>query len=119
MRLIIEQIEKYPFVNCYVKTMDLSIIQNKRLRRAFKMILNHIPLRSTVVHEVLQVIVDTFIQVWKMLNVENLLYMDVASKEVQSKNRSLIIEANKVNKFGFRYFQSQLFTEKVVNDKLN
>ena len=43
----------------HVRTMD--IVQHKGLRQTFTMGLNHIPLRPTHIHEVIQVILDTFL----------------------------------------------------------
>lgn len=47
----------------HVRTMDLNIIQHKGLRHALKMGLNQIPLRSTIIHEVIQVVFDVFLKV--------------------------------------------------------
>ena len=103
----------------HVRTMDISIIQHKGLRQALTMGLNHIPLRPTIIFEAIQVIHDTFLQVCQVLNVEHMLDMDVATKEVRQRSKRILLEAYKINKFGFRYSQPYLFTVKAVNDELN
>lgn len=103
----------------HVRTMDISIIQHKGLRQAFTMGLNHIPLRSTIIFEAIQVIHDTFLQVCQVLNVEHMLDMDVATKEVRQRSKMILLDAYKISKFGFRYSQPYLFTVKDVNDELN
>ena len=103
----------------HVRTMDLSIIQHKGLRNAIQMGLNHIPLRPTIIHEAIQVIYDTFLQVCQVLNVEQLLDMNEATKEVRQRSKGILLDAYKLNKFGFRYSQPYLFTIKNVNDELN
>ena len=102
----------------HVRTMDLSIIQHKGLRHALKMGLNQIPLRPTLIHEAIQVVNDTFLQVCEMLNITQIVDMDAATKEVRHKCRNLLLEAYKQNKFGFRYSQTYLFADKAVNDEL-
>ena len=102
----------------HVRTMDLSIIQNKGLRNALKMGLNQIPLRPTLIHEAIQVVHDTFLQVCEVLNITHIVDMDIAIKEVRYKCKNLLLEAYKQNKFGFRYSQTYLFADKAVNDEL-
>ena len=102
----------------HVRTMDLSIIQHKGLRHALKMGLNQIPLRPTLIHEAIQVVHDTFLQVCEVLNITHIVDMDMAIKEVRHKCRILLFEAYKQNKFGFRYSQTYLFADKAVNDEL-
>lgn len=102
----------------HVRTMDLSIIQHKGLRHALKMGLNHIPLRPTIIHEVIQVVCDTFIQVCQVLNITLMVDMEHACKEVRRRCKTILLEACKLNKFGFRYSQPYLFSENVVNDEL-
>ena len=69
----------------HVRTMDLSIIQHKGLRHALKMGLNQIPLRPTIIHEAIQVVHDTFLQVCEVLNITHIVDMDMAIKEVRHK----------------------------------
>ena len=103
----------------HVRTMDISIIQHKGLKHALKMGLNHIPLRPTVIHEAIQVVCDTFIQVCQVLNITSMVDMEHACKEVRRRCRIILLEASKLNKFGFRYSQPYLFSENVVNDELS
>ena len=103
----------------HVRTMDISIIQHRELRHAIAMGLNHIPLRPTVIHEAIQVIYDTFIKVCQLLNVEHMLDMDMATKEVRHRSKTILLEAYKSNKFGFRYSQPFLFTVNAVNNEIN
>ena len=102
----------------HVRTMDLSIIQHKGLRHALKMGLNQIPLRPTLIHEAIQVVHDTFLQVCEVLNITHLVDMGIAIKEVRNRCRMILLEAYKQNKFGFRYSQTYLFSDKKVNDEL-
>ena len=91
----------------HVRTMDLSIIQHKGLRHALRMWLNHILLRPTLIHDVIQLVYDIFLQVCQVLNITHMVNMEQASKEVRKRCINILLEANKQNKFGFRY--SQLF----------
>ena len=102
----------------HVRTMDLNIIQHKGLRHALKMGLNQIPLKPTIIHEVIQVVFDAFLQVCQVLNVEHLVDMNMAGKEVRTRCRVIVLEASRINKFGFRYSQPFLFDDKVVNNEL-
>ena len=104
--------------NGHVRTMDLNIVQHKGLRHALRMGLNQIPLRPTVIHEVIQVVFDAFLQVCQVLNVEHLVDMEMACKEVRTRCRLILLEASKLNKFGFRYSQPFLFDDKVVLNEL-
>jgi hypothetical protein len=104
--------------NGHVRTMDLSIIQHKGLRHALKMGLNQIPLRPTLIHETIQVVFDTFLQVCEVLNITHMVDMEIATKEVRNGCRKILLEAYKINKFGFRYSQTYLFEDKHVNDEL-
>ena len=103
----------------HVRTMDLNIIQHKGLRHAIKMGLNQIPLRPTLIFEAIQVVFNTFIQVCQVLNIGHLVDMEMAGKEVRTRCRLMLLEASKLNKFGFRYSQPFLFDDKVVNNELN
>lgn len=103
----------------HVRTMDISIIQHKGLRNAIKMGLNHIPLKPTLIFEVIQVVYDTFLQVCQVLNITHMVNMEQACMEVRERCRIILLEAYKQNKFGFRYSQPYLFSEKVVNDELS
>ena len=67
----------------HVRTMDISIIQHKGLRHALKMGLNHIPLRPTLIFEVIQVVYDTFLQVCQVLNITHMVNMEHACKEIR------------------------------------
>ena len=79
----------------HVRTMDISIVQHKGLRQALTMGLNHIPLRPTAIHEAIQVIHDTFVQVCQILNVAHLMDMEVANKEVRLRSKRILLEAYK------------------------
>ena len=103
----------------HVRTMDLNIIQHKGLRHAIRMGLNQIPLKPTIIHEAIQVVFDAFSQVCQVLNIEHLVDMDMAGKEVRTRCRLIMFEASKINKFGFRYSQPFLFDDKVVNNELD
>ena len=103
----------------HVRTMDLNIVQHKGLRHAIKMGLNQIPLRPTLIFEAIQVVFDAFLQVCQKLNVEHLVDMEIACKEVRTRCKLILLEASKLNKFGFRYSQPFLFDDKVVNNELN
>ena len=103
----------------HVRTMDLNIVQHKGLRHALKMGLNHIPLRPTTLHDAIQVVFDAFLQVCQVLDIEHLVDMELAGKEVRTRCRLRLLEASKQNRFGFKYSQSFLFDDKTVNNELN
>ena len=103
----------------HVRTMDLNIILHKGLRHALKMGLNQIPLRPTIIQDAIQVVFDAFIQVCQVLDIMHLVDMELACKEVRTRCRLTLLEASKQNKFGFRYSQTFLFDDKVVNNELN
>ena len=81
--------------------------------------LNQIPLRPTLIFEVIQVVFDAFLQVCQVLKVEHLVDMEIACKEVCNICRLILLEASKLNKFGYMYSQPFLFDDKVVNNELN
>ena len=103
----------------HVRTMDLNIILHKGLRHALKMGLNQIPLRPTIIHDAIQVVFDVFIQVCQVLDIKHLVDMELACKEVRTRCRMILLEASKLNKFGFRYSQTFLFDDKTVINELN
>jgi hypothetical protein len=81
--------------------------------------LNQIPLRPTFIFKAIQVVFDVFLQICQVLNIEHLVDMEMAEMEVRSKCRRILLEASKLNKFGFRYSQSFLFNDNIVNNELN
>ena len=103
----------------HVRTMDLNIVQHKGLRHAIKMGLNQIPLRPTLIFEAIQVVFDAFLQVCQVLNIEHLMDMEKAGKKIRTRCRLILLEASKLNKFGFKYSQPFLFNDNVVNNELN
>lgn len=54
-----------------------------------------------------------------MLNVEHLVDMEMAGKEVCAWYELTLFEASKINKFGFKYSEPFLFNDKVVNNELD
>jgi hypothetical protein len=103
----------------YVRTMDLNIVQYKWSKHAIKMSLHQIPLRPTFIFEAIQVVFDDFLQVCQILNIEHLVDMEMARIEVRSRCRRILLEASKLNKFGFMYSQPFLFNDNIVNNELN
>ena len=103
----------------HVRTMDTNIIHNKGLREAITLGLNHIPLRNTNVRETVQVVIDTFGQVCRVLKVDELIDMDEAFKVVRAKTKDKLISAMRENLFGFGYSKPYLFSEKAVESELS
>ena len=99
--------------------MDLNIVQHKGLRHALRMGLNQIPLRPTILHDAIQVVFDAFLQICQVLDIMHLVDIELACKEVRTRCRLILLEASKQNKFGFRYSQTFLFDDKIVNNELN
>ena len=54
----------------HVRTMDISIIRDINLRHNFKSGLNHIPLRQTLLQEVVETVLDAWTQVCHILNID-------------------------------------------------
>ena len=102
----------------HVRTMDTKIIHHHGLREAITLGLNHIPLRNTNIHEAIQVVVDTFLQVCQLLKAEGCLDVDKASKMVRMMSRDKLLSAMKENRFGFRYSKPYLFSDKAVDNEL-
>ena len=103
----------------HVRTMDTKIIHNHGLREAITLGLNHIPLRNTNIHEIVQVIVDTFGHVCHLLKADELIDMELESKRVRVRSRDKLVSAMKDNIFGFRYSKPYLFSEKTVENELS
>lgn len=56
----------------HVRTMDIGIIRDNILKENFRNGLNHIPLRQTLLHEVVETIIDAWVQI-HMTNYEEYL----------------------------------------------
>jgi hypothetical protein len=82
--------------------MDTSIIRDNTLKDNFKSGLNHIPLWQTLLHEVVETVVQAWIQVCIILQI------DPAEQSPWIRNRSWAIlkEKASLNVGGFKYSQS-------------
>lgn len=57
-------------MNSHVWTMNIEIIINPVLKNNFKNGLNHIPLRKTLLHEVVDTVLDAWCQVCQILQID-------------------------------------------------
>ena len=64
----------------HVRTMDTKIIHNNGLKEDVTLGLNHIPLHNTNIRETVQVVVDIFGHVCKLLKVSEITDVDTTSK---------------------------------------
>lgn len=54
----------------HVRTMDIGIVRDNILKENFRNGLNHIPLRQTLLHEVVETIIDAWAQVCSILQID-------------------------------------------------
>lgn len=71
----------------HVHNMDTKIVHNCVLREAITLGLNHILLRNTNIYETIQMVVDTFLQIFQLLKAKEYLDVDKTSKMVSVMSR--------------------------------
>lgn len=98
----------------HVRTMDIAIIRDNTLKDNFKSGLNHIPLRQTLLHEV----VETVVEAWKQ--VCTILQIDQDEQTPWIRNRSWVVlkEKASLNVGGFKYSQSSFKKIHSARDEL-
>lgn len=57
-------------MDAHVRTMDIEILKNHVLKSNLKNGLNHIPLRQTLLHEVVDTVLDAWYQVCQILQID-------------------------------------------------
>ena len=57
-------------IDTHVRTMDIEIVRDPALTNNFRNGLNHIPLRQTLLHEVVETILDAWNQVCHILQID-------------------------------------------------
>jgi hypothetical protein len=81
----------------HVRIMDTNIIHHLGLREAIALGLNHIPLRNTNIQEIIQVVMDTFMQICQVLRLEGCLDINSATKMVRTRCKEILMSAFKSN----------------------
>lgn len=88
--------------NSHVRTMDTAIIRDRSLKENFISGLNHIPLRQTLLHEVVETVTDAWIQVCWILQIEP----DEPIVWVRNRAWNILKEKASINVGGFKYSQA-------------
>ena len=98
----------------HVRTMDTMIIRDNTLRENFTSGLNHIPLRQTLLHEVVEVVLDAWTQVCGILQI------DPCEQASWIRNRAwgMLKEKASRNDGGFKYSQPSLKKIHSAQDEL-
>jgi hypothetical protein len=104
----------------HVRTTDLDIVQHPLLRAAIAKVLNHIPIKPTDFHNAITVVIDTFMQLFMILNLSSFgLDLQMACSCLRDLCLSKLRQAAKLNKFGFKFFGPYLFEIPTVNNELD
>lgn len=104
----------------HVRTVDTSLIQQKDLREAVTMGLNHIPLKPTNLAACVATALDAFTQFCQILNLEAAgLPVENALQWIQSRCLSELKLAAKSNRAGLRFSGHDLLSQKHVKDEIN
>lgn len=98
----------------HVRTMDIDIIKDPMLKNNFKNGLNHIPLRKTLLHEVVDTVLDAWYQTCQILNIDPSDQINLIREEVWL---TLKRKAS-VNAGGFKYSQPSLTKNHPAMDEL-
>ena len=98
----------------HVRTMDIDIIRDVTLRSNFQSGLNHIPLRQTLLHEVVDTVLDAWQQVCLILDI------DPSDQVSWIRNNTWEILKGKAsrNEGGFKYSQSSWKKIQFATDEL-
>lgn len=98
----------------HVRTMDNDIIRDSTLRSNFNSGLNHIPLRQTLLHEVVETVLDAWQQVCLILHI------DPSDQVLWIRNNTWEILKEKAsrNEGGFKYSQSSWKKIQSATDEL-
>lgn len=98
----------------HVRTMDTGIIRDNTLKENFTSGLNHIPLRQTLLHEVVETVLDAWTQLCQILQV------DPCEQTPWIRNRSweILKEKASVNIGGFKYSQPSFKKIHAATDEL-
>lgn len=95
-------IEIPSLTNVHVRTMDTTIIRDQALKENFVNGLNHIPLRQTLFHEVVETVVEAWKQVCVILRIEP----DELTLWVQNRSWAILKDKASRNVRGFKYSQA-------------
>ena len=96
---------KIPSVtDMHVRTMDTMIIRDHTLRQNFICGLNHIPLRQTLLHEVVETVLDAWSQVYMILQIDPLEQIPW----IRNRTWQILKEKASTNEGGFRFSQPSL-----------
>lgn len=99
--------------------MDTQIIQHPGLRHALAQGLNHIPLRNTDFREAVEVVVQTFSEIYHILHLQDfhlsLTDAIVFLRELCMKHLRL---ASRQNKYGFKTSQPHLFSNPAIANEI-
>lgn len=104
----------------HVRSMDLRIIQNPKLRAALQQGLNHIPLAPTDLNQALLVAVDAFERLYDLLRLQEYgLELQDASSFFRQLCYDRLCRGSKANRFGLRFSGPALFSIPAVKNELN
>lgn len=103
----------------HVRTIDLRIVQNPKLRAELTRGLNHIPLSPTDLSQATHVAVEAFERLYWMLCLHDYgLVLHDASAYCRQLCINKLRSASRSNKFGFKSLGPALFSHRAVNDEL-
>jgi hypothetical protein len=96
----------------HVRTMDIGIIRDNILKDNFRNGLNHIPLRQTLLREVVDTVVEAWTQVCLILQIDP----DDQTAWIRERSWTILKEKASINMGGFKYSQPSL---KKTNSAMN
>lgn len=104
----------------HVRTMDTRIIQHPGLRHALAQGLNHIPIRKTDFRETVEVVSETFTQLFHILHLTDFhLQLPEAIGFLTELCLKYLRLAAKQNKYGFKTLSPHLFAIPAVSNEVD
>lgn len=104
----------------HVRTVDVNLIQQKELRDAVSMGLNHIPVKPTNLAACVSTALDAFDQLCQILNLETVgLPIDEAKEWIRSTCLAELKHAAKNNRAGLRFSGHDLLAQKHVQNEIS
>jgi hypothetical protein len=116
--LTITETSRFCKASIHVRTMNINIIQHKKLRSAICQGLNHIPLQPTIIAKAIASIMQAFDQLVQLLHLDQLQFpIEAARSQLHTTCLSILKASSQANKYGFRFSGSFLFDIAAVKNE--
>lgn len=103
----------------HVRTMDVKIIQNPKLRAELAQGLNHIPLSPTDLNQAMLVAIEAFERLYHLMRLQEYgLSLNDALTHCRQLCRDKLFNASQSNRFGFKSSGPALFSQMTVMNEL-